>query len=503
MTTQKLSALKLIGIEKEYPGVKVLSGIDVDFQKGEIHGLVGENGAGKSTLIKILAGIVKADHGEIFVDDRKIEIRSAEDSRRLGLSFIHQELNLIEYMNAAENIFLGHRYPKTLWGTISWKGLREKAKSILKSLDIDFPINMPVSQLSSVNRSLVVIARAFAVSASVYFMDEPTTALAPHEKETLFELIKKLKSNGATIVYVSHDLEEVISLSDRITVMRDGRIIQTITKGEADKPGLIRMMTGRNMASLFPSRIELTSYREKALSVNALTGQKIRNIDFDLKKGEILGIAGIAGAGRTELLRSLFGVDPIRSGSIILGGDPFTPCSPADSIRRGIALVPEERRTQGLVLNRSVKENISLVHLKALSRGPFLDEKQVTKEAVRLGALVRLKTADYRNPVATLSGGNQQKLVFAKYMLRRPKVFMLDEPTKGVDVGARYEIYSVIRELASEGSGILLATSDFSELLGLADRILIMHEGEQVAIVDNQNMNEASLLTLCYGKKET
>jgi ribose transport system ATP-binding protein len=499
MIINEAPALKLVEIKKEYPGVKALSGINIDFQTNEIHGLIGENGAGKSTLIKILAGIVKADYGEIFMNNKKVNIRSSKDSQKLGLSFIHQELNLIEYMNAAENIFLGHPYPKTRWGTISWKELNERAKEILKALDIDIPLNIPVGRLSTVNRSMVIIARAFAVSALIYFMDEPTTALAAHEKGMLFEVIRKLKSIGKTIVYISHDLDEVMLLSDRITVMRDGKVVTTLAKNEYEKPKLIQLMTGRNMNSLFPPRLESRKFEEIILSVRSLTGPKIKNVSFDLKKGEILGIAGIVGSGRTELLRSLFGVDKIISGEILFDGSLFMPHSPSESIKKGIALVPEERRSQGLILNRSVLENIAIVHLKALSRGPFIDIKNAKREAVKIGSLVRLKATDYRNAVATLSGGNQQKVVLAKYMLQKPQVFMLDEPTKGVDVGARYEIYSIIRELAKEGSGILLVASDFSELLGLSERILVMHEGKMIAVVNAKDMNEASLLKLCYG----
>jgi ribose transport system ATP-binding protein len=502
MIPVEVPILALSGIEKEYPGVKVLAGIDMEFRKGEIHGLIGENGAGKSTLVKILAGIVRADSGEIRVGGRKVEIKSSKDSNRLGLSFIHQELNLIEYLNAAENIFLGHRYPKTPLGTISWKKLEKKAGSILKNIDIEIPLDIPVSRLSSVDRSMVTIARAFAISASVYFMDEPTTALAAHEKATLFEVIRKLSASGASVIYISHDLDEVLSLADRITVMRDGKAVRTLPAAGTGKTELIQLMTGRSVTALFPPRKEAPGSAKNILSVRSLCGRRIRDIDFDVRSGEILGIAGILGSGSTDLLRTIYGADPVKSGSITLDGKKFEPRSPADSIRRGLALVPGERRSQGLILGRSVKENISIVHLNSLSRGPFLDDRRAAEEAVRLGKIVQLKTARYENPVYTLSGGNQQKIVFAKYMVRPPKVFMLDEPTKGVDVVARYEIYSVIRELAAKGSGILLAASDFSELLGLADRIVVMHEGEVVTIVESRGKTEADLLTLCYGKED-
>jgi ribose transport system ATP-binding protein len=497
------TVLELRGIRKEYPGIRVLAGVDLDFRAGEIHGLIGENGAGKSTLIKILAGVVRADAGHIRVRGRDVAIRSSHDARRGGLSFIHQELNLIEFQSAAENIFLGHPYPRTPWGTISWKTLRTRAAAILSRLGASLPVNVPVAKLSTVQRSMVAIARAFAESASVYFMDEPTTSLSDVEKASLFRVVRTLKETGATVVYVSHALGEILSLTDRISVMRGGLVIGTVRTADTDRGRLIAMMTGRDMSALFPPRVGTPADGVPILAVKDLCGRGIRDVTFGLLRGEILGIAGLVGSGRSELLRTLFGAAPASSGSMTMEGKPFHPRSPAQSIRRGVACVPEERRSQGLVLNRSIAENIALVHLRSLSRGAFLDRRRARAASREQGAAVNLRAADYANPVATLSGGNQQKVVIAKYMLGQPRVFMLDEPTRGVDVGARYEIYSVIRELASRGSGILLASSDFSELVGLADRILVLHEGRQLAIVENKGLDEEKLLTLCYGRNVT
>ena len=494
------TVLELRGIRKDFPGVRVLSGVDLDFREGEIHGLIGENGAGKSTLIRILAGVVRSDAGTVSVRGRAADIRSSRDARRLGLSFIHQELNLIEYQDVAENIFLGHPYPRAPWGTVSWKRLRTRAAAILERLGMDLPVSVPVARLSTVERSMVAIARAFAESARVYFMDEPTTSLSDIEKAALFAVMRTLKATGAAVIFVSHALGEILSMTDRISVMRDGAVVGTVATAGTDRARLISMMTGRDMTALFPPRVGPPVSLDPVLSVDSLAGRGIRDVSFELRSGEILGIAGLGGSGRTELLQAIFGVSPISSGSMRLGQSPFRPRSPRDSIRRGVAYVPEERRSQGLVLGRSIQENIVLVHLRSLSRGAFLDRRRAGAASRQLGSAVKLKTSDYGNPVSTLSGGNQQKVVFAKYMLGRPRLFMLDEPTRGVDVGARYEIYSVIRELAGQGSGILLASSDFSELIGLSDRILVLHEGRPVLITENTGLDEERLLTLCYGR---
>ena len=491
-------ALELRRIVKRYPGVLALNQVSLSINKGEVHGLIGENGAGKSTLIKILAGVTQADEGRIFLDGNQVQIRSGRDAHRLGLSFIHQELNLIPYLNGPENVFLGHTYPRNPFGTISWKKLRQKTKSIFDRLRVNIPLNLPVSRLPSGNQAMVAIARAFAVSASIYFMDEPTAALTDHEKDQLFAVIQALKQEGATIVYVSHQLEEIAQLTDRVTVMRDGTVVGTWNTENLDQESMIRKMIGRDLVSAFPPRKSKAG--EVVLEVNGLKGALVDGVSFKLRRGEILGIAGLVGAGRTELLRMLFGVDAVTAGSILLNGRPFTPRSPWDSIDKGIVLVPEERRTQGLVLGRSVYENISLVYLKQLARGLFVDRQNERAEAERIGESVKLKAAGYHLPVRNLSGGNQQKVVFAKCLLRRPLVLLLDEPTRGVDVGARFEIYSVIRDMAAEGAAILLASSDFSELLGLSDRLLVLHRGEQKGLIAGEGLDQERLLSYCYGR---
>ncbi|MEW5816823.1 MAG: sugar ABC transporter ATP-binding protein [Spirochaetota bacterium] len=504
MIQETIPVLEIKNFKKEYPGIKALQEVSVSFNPREIHGLVGENGAGKSTLIKILAGVVKADAGEVYIRGKKAELSSGRDSRRSGLSFIHQELNLIDFFNAPENIFLGHPYPNTSIGTISWKSLHAKARSILDKLKVEIPLNVPVGRLSTVNRSMVAIARAFAESASIYFMDEPTTALTDNEKSRFFSVIQNLKEMGATVIYVSHHLDEILSITDRVTVLRDGRVVGTQKTAELDKAGLIRMMIGRDIDSAFPGKKDgagITGLRNRSvLNVERLSGNKIKNVSFTLHKGEILGIAGLVGSGRSELLKLLYGTASITGGRIELDNRRYFHSSPRESIKNGIVYVPEERRAQGLVPNRSIYENITLVHLNKLSWGPFLNHSRNRIESEKIGKSVKLRTSNYNNPVKTLSGGNQQKVVFAKYLLYKPLVIMLDEPTRGVDIGARYEIYSVIRDLAGQGAAILLASSDFTELLGLSDRLLVLHAGRQTKLLDNVDLNEEKVFSLCYGR---
>lgn len=491
-------ALELQKISKYYPGVRALDNVGIRFKKGEIHGLVGENGAGKSTLIKILAGLLKADQGKIFIHGIPQKGFSTRVARHQGLSCIHQELNLVSYFTCAENIFLGHPYPKTAWGTISWKTLRQKTQSILQRLDVDIPLDVPVMRLAPGQQAMVAIARAFAESASIYCMDEPTTSLTEHEKNSLFAVIRNLKSMGATVIYVSHDLDDILELTDSVTIMRDGQAVGTWDTAVITKDRLISTMIGRDITSAFPPK--QSHIKDVVLSVSGLCGERVRNVSFDLCEGEILGLVGLLGSGRTEILRMIYGVDSMFNGTLTLRGQEFRPKSPQDSIKQGVVLIPEERRSQGLLLDRSVYENISLVYLNEFSKGPFLKRDAEKQEAEEIGRSVQLRAPDLNRHVSTLSGGNQQKVVFAKYLLRQPAVLMLDEPTRGVDVGARFEIYAVIQDMVRQGAAMLLVSSDFTEILGLADRILVLFEGHQTLLTKNADLDQETLLHYCYGK---
>lgn len=490
--------MEISGLEKSYPGVKVLKGVDLTLRRGEVHGLIGENGAGKSTLIKIVAGVLGFDSGRIIINGKEIDIKNSKDSAAAGLCFIHQELNLISYFNAMENIFLGHEYPKKIGPLVNWSSLRKKTEDILKKLDVEFPIDVPVAYLSAVERAMVAIARAFAVEGNVYFMDEPATALTDLEKNKLFKVIERLKNQGKTIVYVSHNLDDVLNITDRITVMRDGLVVESRDSNHLDKDTLISAMIGRNLKSAFPEKTG--SVGEVVFKTENLSNHHVEDLNFEIKAGEILGIGGLVGAGRTELLESIFGITKLSGGVMSLGFEKFSPKTPSEAISQGVVLVPEERRKQGIVISRSIYENISMMSLGLLSKFGFLNHKELKEKVEASGLKVKLKTSDYANHVGTLSGGNQQKVVFAKTVMNRPRLLMLDEPSKGVDVGARFEIYTIIREMADQGAAVLLVSSDFNEMLGLADRIVFLKEGRQVFIKENDNMDQEQYLNYCYGR---
>ncbi|NCC63664.1 MAG: sugar ABC transporter ATP-binding protein [Spirochaetia bacterium] len=490
--------LRIEGLAKQYPGVRALKGVDLSFDSGEVHGLVGENGAGKSTLIKILAGIVKADEGSFLFDGTPASITSSKDASKHGLCFIHQELNLVNYFNAMENIFLGHRYPHRFGPLVDWKKLKQQAQEILDVLAIDIPLEIPVLHLSAVQRAMVAIARAFAVKGSIYFMDEPATALTDVEKEKLFAVIQNLKNQGKTVIYVTHNLEDILRITDRVTVMRDGQVVKRSNTRDMTKDSLISAMIGKSLESAFPSRKGVIG--KPLFTVEHLCNSRLRDISFTVHSGEILGIGGLVGAGRTELLETLYGVRFADSGSLLLEGKPYHPASPKEAIKQGVVLVPEERRKSGLVLNRSINENVTLMSLSEVSRFGLLKHTYLRQRAKEAGKSVHLKAAQYTQQVTTLSGGNQQKVVFAKTIMNMPKVLMLDEPSKGVDVGARFEIYSIIRDLAAKGAAILVVSSDFNEVLGLSDRILFIKEGAMTSIQPNKEIDQERYLHYCYGR---
>lgn len=490
--------LRIEGLAKQYPGVRALKNVDLSFDSGEVHGLVGENGAGKSTLIKILAGIVKADEGSFLLDGTPASITSSKDASKHGLCFIHQELNLVNYFNAMENIFLGHRYPHRFGPLVDWKKLKQQAQEILDVLAIDVPLEIPVLHLSAVQRAMVAIARAFAVKGSIYFMDEPATALTDIEKEKLFAVIQNLKNQGKTVVYVTHNLEDILRITDRVTIMRDGQVVKRSNTRDMTKDSLISAMIGKSLESAFPS--SKTVIGKPLFVVEHLKNAYIHDISFTVHSGEILGIGGLVGSGRTELLETLYGVRSIDYGSILLEGKPYRPSSPKKAIEQGVVLVPEERRKSGLVLNRSINENITLMSLSEVSRFGLLKHTYLRQRAKEAGKNVHLKASEYTQQVTTLSGGNQQKVVFAKTIMNMPKVLMLDEPSKGVDVGARFEIYSIIRDLAAKGAAILIVSSDFNEVLGLSDRILFIKEGAMTSIQPNKEIDQERYLHYCYGR---
>lgn len=503
--------LSLRNLTKRYSGVVAVDDASVIFQRGEVHGLVGENGAGKSTLIKMLAGAVMPDQGTIWLKGQRLHLRHVHDAYRHGLAFIHQELNLVPYFDAAENIYLGQPYPHTWWGTLDRRRLRRQATALLAQLGADLPVDQPIQRLSPGQQTLISIARAFAWSAkqsgaAVMVMDEPTAALTDQEISQLFHAVQTLRAHGTTVIYVSHRLHEVFTLADRVTVMRNGRVVTTCPITQLDQPQLISLMTGREQHSgPAPTSGVHRGLGQPLLQVDALVGPGVKEISFTLNSGEILGIAGLVGAGRSELLRLLYGAARRTAGTVHLAGEPRNLSSPQAALRQGIAFVPEERRSQGLLLHRSIVENMTLARLQAFAAGGFLlQQRRELTAATQQQQALALKASHLRQPVGQLSGGNQQKVLFARTLIGAGKhdqlrVLLLDEPTRGVDVGVKEEIYQIIRTQAANGVGVVVVSSELPELLALTDRILVLHEGRQVTIVNTAEIDQATVLRYCYG----
>lgn len=489
--------VKIAGIVKNYPGVQAVDHASFDLNRGEVHGLVGENGAGKSTLVKILAGVVRPDDGQIIMNGNPVQLRSGQDSYDAGFSFIHQELNLISFMNAAENVFLGHNYPTTALGLVDWKELSRRTANIFNTLGVEINIDLPVSWLKPGNQSMVAIARAFALDAQIYVMDEPTASLSAEEVENLFRVIQTLKSQGKTVLYISHRLEEIFMITDRVTIMRDGKTVGTFTTADLDKKTLIGHMIGRDLKQYYPpARNEPGNV---VLEAKRIGNKHVRNISFKLHAGEVLGVAGLVGSGRSEMLNMLYGLDPIETGEVLLKGSPYKPSSPAEAIEKRVVLVPEERRTQGLLMSQSITKNVVLPHVNQLANGGiFTNPARETQVSQRVAQDVRLKAVSVNHSVSTLSGGNQQKVMFGRWMVGDVDVLLLDEPTRGVDVGARFEIYSLIREMAEKGTAVLMVSSDLEEIIGLSQRILVMREGTLAAEMVNQNVTKYDILNQAY-----
>lgn len=488
---------------KTYGSSPALIDAHLELFPGQVHALMGENGAGKSTLIKILAGVVKPDSAAISLREHPVIIHSPQDAYRLGLRFIHQELNVVPQLSVAENIFVSLPYPRRAGILVDWSRLYSAAGQVLAQLGIHhIDPGAKVARLSPGDQMLIKIASAFLgadqSNASIYVMDEPTAALTGDETERLFRVIGELKTKGCGILYVTHRMEEVFQICDVVTVMRDGRVVETRPISGTTSGDLIRLMTGRQLEQAYPPRT--TPVESKiTLDVRALSTRRISGIHFQLRAGEILGVAGLTGAGRSELLTALIGAERRLTHDILLDGKPLPPMDPTRAWEQGFAYVPEERRTQGLILSRSVRDNITLPHLQHLSRGGvFLNRASEKQASQEMGQSVRLKALGPEQITRQLSGGNQQKVLFARALVQTPRVLLLDEPTRGVDVGAKFDIYSLIRDISARGAAILVASSDLGELLGLCDRVLVMRKRQQAALVETTGMTTRDLLTLCY-----
>jgi ribose transport system ATP-binding protein len=489
--------LRLDNITKTYPGVVALNDVTLDIRRGEIHALIGENGAGKSTLIKTCSGAIVPDSGNIVVDGKEFKKMSPKLSKENGIAVIYQEFNLVDELSTAENIFLGRAIRKN-GIIIDKKAMEEKAAEMFKNLDIDISPRMLVRNLTVAYQQLVEIAKAMSENAKILIMDEPSAPLTNAETEKLFEMVDKLKASGVTIIYISHRLDEIFRLSDRITIMRDGHKIETINTSETDVDHLVTAMVGRQMTETYPSR-NTPIKDEVLLEVKNICGNGLKGVSFQVHRGEVLGFAGLVGSGRTELAELIFGVKQRTSGEIIFKGKAIQPALPEDAIKAGLALVPEDRKRQGALLDIDIRGNITMAILRRISRFAVVNRMTEQKIAEDFRASIRIKTPSIYQKIKNLSGGNQQKVIIAKWLATDPEFIILDEPTRGIDVGAKHEIYKLINELVESGKTILMISSEMDELIGMSDRILVLAEGRITGEIARENFNQE--LIMSYASK--
>ncbi|MSQ93375.1 MAG: sugar ABC transporter ATP-binding protein [Gemmataceae bacterium] len=490
------------GIDKAFPGVRALQNVQLEIQSGEVLAVVGENGAGKSTLMKILAGVYQPDAGTVEMDQRPIVVRSVKEAEHLGIVLIHQELNLAGDLDIAGNIFLGR---EPTWGgllkLIDQRRLHDNAAKIANRLGLTIPSRTLVHQLSLGQQQLVEIARAISLQSRLLILDEPTSSLTETETARLFSVLKELKTQGISILYISHRLKEVEIIADRVVVLRDGKNAGELRRGEINHRALVQLMVGRELKQFFQRQ-------HQAKTPLARTGIEVKDlrwlpaqpgITFTIEPGEIVGMAGLMGAGRTELAQTLFGVRRKLTGAVTIDGKPIAVRKPADAIAAGIFLIPEDRRIEGLILTDSVKHNISIASLPALSRFGFLQRSREERLAEAMCERFMVRTPGIGQMVGNLSGGNQQKVVLAKWLSRTPKLLILDEPTRGIDVGAKSEIYALMDDLAHQGAGILMISSDLEEILGISDRVLVMHAGTLAGSLHRAELTEEAIMHLATG----
>ncbi|MDE1480401.1 ribose ABC transporter ATP-binding protein RbsA [Xenorhabdus bovienii] len=491
--------LELKEIDKAFPGVKALSGAVLRVYPGKVMALVGENGAGKSTMMKVLTGIYTKDAGSIHYLGKNVVFSGPKSSQEAGIGIIHQELNLIPQLTIAENVFLGREFVNKL-GIINWQKMYEEADNLLKRLNIRYSSRRLVSELSIGDQQMVEIAKVLSFQSKVIIMDEPTDSLTDTETESLFHVIRELKAQGCGIVYISHRLKEIFEICDDVTVFRDGQFIGEQSVAALQEDTLIEMMVGRKLEDQYP-RLDLPR-GEKRLEIENLSGSGIRNVSFSLFGGEILGISGLMGAGRTELMKVIYGALPKTEGRILLDGKPLTIRNPQDGLANGIVYISEDRKRDGLVLGMSVKENMSLTALRYFSQKPYrLNHSAEQKAVTDFIKLFNIKTPSMEQSIGLLSGGNQQKVAIARGLMTRPKVLILDEPTRGVDVGAKKEIYQLINQFKKEGLSIILVSSEMPEVMGMSDRILVMHEGGISGEFSADNASQEALMVAAVGKQ--
>ncbi len=489
--------LEMKGIGKTFPGVKALQGVSLTVREGQVHALLGENGAGKSTLIKILSGAYTKDEGQIFFEGQPVEIRGPHDAQALGIQTIYQEFNLAKDLTVAENIYLGHLPKKGF--NVDWKIVKEGARKILDMLGVDLPVETLVGTLSVAEQQLVEIAKSLNRQTRILVMDEPSAVLGEKDLERLFEVVRSLQARGIGIIYISHRLKEIFELADEVTVLKDGRYVDTKLVSQVTMDDLVRLMIGRDLKDVYPKRDQAPG--EVLLEVKNVSRAKlVHDVSFKLRAGEIVGFSGITGSGRTELVRTIFGADPFR-GEMSLSGKSYKPHSPADAIGHGVALVTEDRKAQGLFLKLNVAINTTISGLKQLTRFGFL---QLPRELTLVKKMIQelsIKTPGPNFIVVNMSGGNQQKVILARWLSIGTRIFIMDEPTRGIDVGSKSEIYQIMDELTKKGVGIIMISSELPEVLGMSDRIMVMRQGTIVKELSRAEASEEAIMKYAVGSE--
>ena len=489
--------IEMRGINKSFGSNQVLKDAGFVLQDGEVHALMGENGAGKSTLMKILTGVYTKDAGTVLVDGQEVNYKNPQEAEKAGIVFIYQELNVLFDLTVEENLFMGKEITKK-FGICDKKAMRAKAQEVMDRMGVQIPVDAVMSDLSVGQQQMVEICKALMVDAKVLIMDEPTAALTASETEVLFEVIKSLRAKGVSIVYISHRMEEIFELCDRITILRDGSYIGTRYIKDITMDDIVQMMIGREIGERYPKREAVIG--QEVLRVEGLTHSKMfRDVNFSVRAGEVLGVSGLMGAGRTEIMQAIFGNLPIVSGKIFIDGKEVSIHNPRQAIAAGIGFITEDRKTEGLLLEKSIAENIELANLGKVSNKSVLSAKKGA-ELVKQGIQeFRIKCFGPEHECGNLSGGNQQKVVLAKWIYTDPKILILDEPTRGVDIGAKKEIYSVINEMAAKGVAVIMVSSELPEVLGMSDRIMVVHEGHVTGIIDGATADQAKVMTLATG----
>jgi len=489
--------LELRNISKSFPGVKALDEVELQLYSGQVTALIGENGAGKSTLVKVLTGIYSPDDGDILINDKPVAMQAATDAKRYRISAIHQEAVMFDELSVTENIFINNQN-RNIFGLLDWPLMRKRAKTLLEYLDVNVDPDLPLRELSVAHKHMVSFAAALSYNSNIVIMDEPTASLSHHEIQELYELVRRLRDEGKAILFISHKFDEIFEICDRYTVFRDGQFVGSGMITDVSQDDLVAMMVGRTVNQVYP-KIE-AEIGDTVMTVEGLSHPtEFTDIDFNLRNGEILGFYGLVGAGRSEVMQALFGLTRPSSGSITLNGAPFSPHNPGDAIRQGLVYVPEDRQHQGAILTLPIFQNITLPQLGGISRSGFIDMAREYDVAREYATLLQLKASSLSENVENLSGGNQQKVVIGKWLATNPNVIIVDEPTKGIDIGSKAAVHRFMGELVARGLSVIMVSSELPEIMGMSDRVIVMHEGRIVSYFDRDNMSAEAIVTAATG----